>query len=783
MRKILLSCLILCLYLIGCQNQYYGEEDFKTVLKIDSHIHIDTDDGAFEDQAAADNFLLISLNVDHSDSASLREQFRFVSQSVKKHPGRIFYGATFHFDTSGWKTDAWSKKVISQLDKDISGGAITVKLWKNIGMSVRDREGKFIMIDDPGLDPVIEFIKSKNLPVTGHLGEPRNCWLPLNEMTVRGDSNYFAGHPQYHMFLHPEFPSYEDQIRARDNFLKKHPDLTFIGCHLGSHEWNVDSLAARLDRFPNMAVDISARISHLQYQSAKDRNRVRNFCIKYQDRLLYGTDVTHRGSDNPEEFKNQMHAAWTDDWKYFTSDMEMTSGEFDGEFKGLKLPKEVVDKIYHGNAIKWYRLSLNKEPAFHAWAPTPPMGWNSWDCFGPTVVENEVKANADYMSEHLKKFGWEYIVVDIRWYVENDKAGGYNEKDPVLVLDEYGRVTPAINRFPSAAGGNGFKPLADYVHDKGLKFGIHIMRGIPVIAVKNNTPILGSNARAQDIFSAENLCKWLNDMYTIEAGKAGAQEYYNSIFKLYASWGIDFVKVDDLSGHLDEIELVRKAIDNCGRPIVFSISPSGNKVEDAEFLRNNANMWRTTADFWDRWEDLKEEFEVCNRWTSYRGKGYYPDADMLPLGKIGIRAERGQPRMSGFTKDEQYTLMTLFSIFRSPLMFGGNLPDNDEFTFSLLTNEDVLRVNQHSINNRQLFRENDLIAWTADDPETGDKYLALFNASDIPGAAEISVKFEQLGIKGTHLVKDLWTGENLGKFTGAFSRSVNSHGAGLYRIH
>ncbi len=431
---------------------------------------------------------------------------------------------------------------------------------------------------------------------------------------------------------------------------------------------------------------------------------------------------------------------------------------------------------------------------FHNWAPTPPMGWNSWDCYGPTVVESEVKANADYMAKNLKKFGWEYIVVDIRWYVENDKAGGYNENDPVFVMDEYGRLIPALNRFPSSAAGNGFKPLAEYVHGKGLKFGIHIMRGIPVIAVKKNTRIAGSSASAQDIYSPEGQCEWLKDMYTIVAGIPGAQEYYNSLFQLYASWGVDFVKVDDLSGRTSEIEMVRKAIDNCGRPIVLSISPSGNNPELAAFLKENVNMWRTSNDFWDNWEQLKNQFTILDRWAGNSGNGCWPDGDMLPLGKIGLRAERGEPRWSGFTKDEQYTLMTLFSIFRSPLMFGGDLPSNDEFTLALITNKDVLNVNQYSINGKQLFRENDLIAWSADDPNTGDKYLALFNASDQQQSAdtiairnqadtaEISVKFEQLGLKGTHTVKDLWNGRKLGKFKDSFSGSIPRHGAGLYRI-
>jgi len=194
-------------------------------------------------------------------------------------------------------------------------------------------------------------------------------------------------------------------------------------------------------------------------------------------------------------------------------------------------------------------------PAFRSWAPTPPMGWNSWDCYGPTVVEAEVKANADYMTEHLKKFGWEYIVVDIRWYVANDKAGGYNEKNAIINIDDYGRLIPAVNRFPSSANGKGFKPLADYIHGKGLKFGIHVMRGVPVLAVKNESPVFGTNITAKDIFSPEGQCEWLKDMYTINHSKKGAQEYYNSIMQLYASWGVDFLKIDDLSSpyHTEEI--------------------------------------------------------------------------------------------------------------------------------------------------------------------------------------------------------------------------------------
>ena len=357
MKRFLLLIVIISVSTTGCKK-FYTEKDFPSVSKIDSHIHINSDDGVFESQAAMDNFILITLNVDHGDSANIRKQFSYAVNSARNHPGKVFFGPTFLFDTTGWGTAGWAEKIITALSQDMDSGAISVKFWKNIGMTVRDRNGRFIMVDDPGLDPVVKFIKSKGLPITGHLGEPRNCWLPLSEMTVSSDSSYFSRNPQYHMFLHPEYPSYEDQINARDNLLRKNPDLVFIGCHLGSLEWNVDSLAARLDMFPNMAVDISARTVHLQYQSSKDRERIRSFLIKYQDRLLYGTDVGYSGGNNPDAFRKRMHETWTDDWKYFVTDKEMTSARFKGQFNGLKLPRSVVDKLYYGNAVRWYKLKV-----------------------------------------------------------------------------------------------------------------------------------------------------------------------------------------------------------------------------------------------------------------------------------------------------------------------------------------------------------------------------------------------------------------------------------------
>jgi alpha-galactosidase len=406
------------------------------------------------------------------------------------------------------------------------------------------------------------------------------------------------------------------------------------------------------------------------------------------------------------------------------------------EFKNIlmmryKFHKTILTVLFF--SLLGHEIQAQTNEDFHSWASTPPMGWNSWDCFGPTVTEAEVKANADYMAKYLKPYGWDYIVVDIRWYVGNDKAHGYNEKDPDYVIDEFGRFMPAVNRFPSAAGGKGFKPLADYLHKKGLKFGIHIMRGIPVIAVKQNIPIKGTKLTAKDIYSDKDQCSWLHDMYTIVPGKPGAQEYYNSLFELYASWGLDFVKIDDLSSPIyfeGEIDMIRKAIDRTGRKIVLSTSPGETPVAHAEHVQKNANMWRTVGDFWDSWEQLKDHFEVFERWNKWRSYGAYPDGDMLPMGRIGIRAERGDPRMTTFTKDEQYTLMTLWTIFKSPLMFGGNLPDNDPFTLSLLTNKNVLKVLNESANNKPLFTDKDKAAWIADEPGTGAKYLAVFNTAD-----------------------------------------------------
>lgn len=429
--------------------------------------------------------------------------------------------------------------------------------------------------------------------------------------------------------------------------------------------------------------------------------------------------------------------------------------------------------------------SLNAQTDFRQWAQTPPMGWNSWDCYGSTVEEHEVKANADYMAKYLKNYGWEYIVVDIRWFVENDKAGGYNQTNPIYVLDEYGRYQPAKNKFPSSEGNKGFKPLADYVHSKGLKFGIHIMRGISKEAVARKLPIKGTQGITADmVYTKENQCEWLRDNYTVLKSKAGAQEYYNSLMELYASWGVDFIKIDDLSApiyHQDEVDMIRTAINKTGRPIVLSTSPGETPVSAAAHVSTHANMWRMVNDVWDQWSHITHLMHVAQDWYPYIKPGTWPDCDMIPIGRISIRGERGGDRMTRLTKEEQYTLMTFFTILRSPLMFGGDMPSNDKFTLSLLTNKEVLRMHRESSDIKQLFQKDGALAVTSRNAKTGEVYLAVFNIGN-DGTKDITVNFSELGISGQYQVFDLWSGKKEGKYEHSFSKRLEPHASKLYQL-
>jgi len=410
-------------------------------------------------------------------------------------------------------------------------------------------------------------------------------------------------------------------------------------------------------------------------------------------------------------------------------------------------------------------------------AHTPPKGWNSWDCYGASVREDEVIANAEYMAKHLKQHGWDYVVVDIQWFEPAANSSWYNAFYP-LDMDGYSRLIPAVNRFPSSKDGQGFKPLGERIHSLGLKFGIHIMRGIPRQAVHQNTPILGTDKRARDIAHPNSICPWNTDMYGIDVNREGAQEYYNSIFNMYASWGVDFIKVDDIAAsrlydtHIGEIEMMRKAIDQSGRDMVLSLSPGPAPLEYAESFKQNANMWRMTDDFWDTWDYLLPMFERCAKWAEHVGPHNWPDCDMLPLGHIGIRSRDGgaSDRYTRFTKPEQVTMMTLWSIFRSPLVFGGNLCDNDDWTLGLLTNEALNHMHQTVKKARELSRTDDTVIWVAESDDA--KYAAFFNISDVAKDVDLSA------VPGISDAFDIWACKDvkLGQ-----SVKIEPHGAVLYR--
>ncbi|MBO0938360.1 glycoside hydrolase family 27 protein [Fibrella sp. HMF5335] len=435
-------------------------------------------------------------------------------------------------------------------------------------------------------------------------------------------------------------------------------------------------------------------------------------------------------------------------------------------------------------------------------AQSPPLGWNSYNAYGATVTEAEVKENAAYMAEYLRPRGWQFVVVDFCWsYAHPPTSTQSNPKQfrledgahvPWLNMDAYGRLLPDERKFPSSARGAGFKPLADYVHGLGLKFGIHVMRGIPKQAVWAKSPILGTNGiTADQIADTTSTCPWLNHMYGVDMKKPGAQAYYNSLLDLYAQWGVDYIKVDDLgvekaapngntfTYYKNEVEAIRSAITNTRRPFVFSVSPF-QPFSNSEHLRQHANLFRISNDFWDEWPQLKKQFDYCAEWATVGAPGHWPDADMLQLGKIAKRGPVAKPRFSRFTEAEQRTHMTLWCMARSPLMMGGNLPDNSVFVNNLLTNEEALAANQTATNSRQASRNGDLVMWTSEAADGRSHHVALFNLGDQP--APMTVDFAQLGAGKKANVRDIWQKAYRGLFKKDYTVQIPPHDVVFLRV-
>ena len=444
-------------------------------------------------------------------------------------------------------------------------------------------------------------------------------------------------------------------------------------------------------------------------------------------------------------------------------------------------------------------------------AIVPPMGWNSYTCYGITVREEEVKANASYMAEHLAQHGWQYVVVDGMWYQDTGPKQGEEPWEPTFIqtqqyseeraqypeprieplplrFDSYGRLLPDLHKFPSSTDEAGFRPLADYIHSLDLKFGIHIMRGIPQQVVEADYPVLDTTYTAREIGDTSDVCEWWQGMYGMKMDHPGAQAYYDSIVALYASWGVDFIKADDLGipryqkAHVDTLS---RAIAKCDREIVLSISTgSAADTSFAEHRKKHSQMWRIGSDVHDEWSQIRETFEFLPRWQVHSGPGHWPDPDMLPLGKIHIRqcaASVGHPHMTKLSKDEQLTTMTLWCISRSPLMFAGDLPSNDDWTLQLISNPEVLAVNQRSSENRETFRMDDTRVWDATAEDGQSRYVACFHLGETPSST-VDLPFAELCLPASCTVRDLWKREDLGTFTESFSADLPQHGARLLKM-
>lgn len=431
-------------------------------------------------------------------------------------------------------------------------------------------------------------------------------------------------------------------------------------------------------------------------------------------------------------------------------------------------------------------------------ADKPTMGWNSWDCFYVEVNEEQVRAAADYMAENLLEFGYEYIVVDLGWYLTPETTTDiWQQPRPDQSLDAFGRLMPDVKKFPSASAGMGFKPLADYVHSKGLKFGIHIMRGIPYNAVEQNLPIKGTQALADDINLSDDLCEWSPIMEGVDVSTEAGKAYYRSLVELYVSWGVDFIKADDFLRpyHTAEIEAFSEAVRNADRQIVLSYSPGATPINQAAHIAENANMWRISNDFWDDWSLLKKQFAFCASWAPYIKQGAWPDADMLPVGKLRIpRGDEWTAELlhdeinntvneySRFTISELQTMMNLWSIFKSPLMIGGFIPENDSISTAILTNKDIIDINQNSVGNQLVYSTEDESVWLAASADGSTKYVAAFNISETPRSVKIPC--QDLGLSPTieYHAEDVWSKKEI-SISEFLSADLNPHASILYKIH
>ena len=453
------------------------------------------------------------------------------------------------------------------------------------------------------------------------------------------------------------------------------------------------------------------------------------------------------------------------------------------------------------------------KPSTSVVAATPPMGWNSWDSYGLTITEDQFRANVKVLHNGLMASGYNYAVIDEGWFFFNPQDRPHSGQTPLrhrrqrplrsrpcaLPIRGYCRRLRRCKRRKPPGGtpykllatteSTSFKPLADWVHAQGLKFGIHIVRGIPRASVERNLPIAGSAFHAADAADTTDACPWDPTNWGVKNNAAG-QAWYDSLLSQYAGWGVDFLKVDCIAAHpykADEIQMIRRAIDKTGRPMVLSLSPGPTSLDNAAEVGKLAQMWRISNDFWDVWatdpgktfpQSLSGQFALAAAWAPFAKPGNWPDADMLPLGQIGPVPGSGAARHTRFTPDEQQTLITLWAMARSPLILGANLTQLDDPTYKLLTNRDVIAIDQTATRSGEVLHSGDIIAWTADLPANfPDGYtsaLALFNVGE--GLVTISASFEVYGMEDdTYHVQDVWAGKSLGKLKSIDNLSLEPH--------
>lgn len=424
-------------------------------------------------------------------------------------------------------------------------------------------------------------------------------------------------------------------------------------------------------------------------------------------------------------------------------------------------------------------------------APTPPMGWNSWDSYGLTVDEAQFRDNVRVQADKLKPFGWNYAVIDEGWFLRNPEDRPHPERFE-YELDANGRYIPVPARFPSAllpSGENaGFSAIGRWVHAQGLKFGIQIVRGIPRESVNRNLQIAGSTFRTTDAADTSDACPWDPTNWGVKPNAAG-QAWYDSLLRQYAAWGVDILKVDCIADHpykASEIRQIHLAIQRSGRPIVLSLSPGPTALGHADEVAALAQMWRISDDVWDVWDSdkpfprsVKAQFAVLAAWAARTRSGAWPDADMLPFGELRPRPDVGPgPRRSRLTLIEQRTMLTLWSMARSPLILGCNLTLLDAETLRLITDRDLLYIDQQATASRETLSDGNLIAWTADLPDH-QRALALFNIGDSPLDVDRNLRDLSASPTAQHL-REAGSSEKI--YSTSLRKTIPPHGSVIFFV-